>query len=141
MIWEHSCGAVVFTRIGGEYRFVLVREHNGHYGFPKGHMERGETQRETALREIREEVGLHPRLLRGFRTETEYTLNEKRGVMKRVTFFLGEYRDETIVPLREELLEAPLVTYDRAMELFDHEDNKRILREAMEFLTREKSAQ
>lgn len=45
---ERSCGAVVFTRIGGEPRYVLVRSLEGVYGFPKGHMEPGETPEETA---------------------------------------------------------------------------------------------
>ena len=45
---ERSCGAVVFTRTEEEPMYVLVRSHKGHYGFPKGHMETGETEEETA---------------------------------------------------------------------------------------------
>ena len=54
---EKSCGAVVYTEIGGKRRYLLVdsiRETN--CGFPKGHMEDGETKEETALREIEEET-------------------------------------------------------------------------------------
>ena len=66
MNYEYSCGAVVFTRIGGEPHYVLVRAKDqpmGCHGFPKGHMEAGETEEQTALREIYEEVGLRVRLL------------------------------------------------------------------------------
>ena len=71
---EESCGAVVFTCVSGERRYVLVRSREGIYGFPKGHREPGETPEETALREIREEVGLHVTLLPGFSAQDEYPL-------------------------------------------------------------------
>ena len=49
---EKSCGAVVI-RTGGEgRRYLLTRSKKGVWGFPKGHMEAGETEHETALREI-----------------------------------------------------------------------------------------
>ena len=65
MTWEKSCGAVVFTRENGQVKYLLVANLEGIYGFPKGHVEAGETEVETALREVREETGLtieNPRL-------------------------------------------------------------------------------
>ena len=79
MTYETSCGAVVFTRRGGEIFYVIIRSIEGYYGFPKGHMEGDETPEQTALREIREEVGLTPRLIDGFRTEEEHALPKKPG--------------------------------------------------------------
>ena len=57
---ERSCGAVLFTVRDGVPLYVLVQEN--YYGFPKGHMEAGETERKTAIREIREETGLEVKL-------------------------------------------------------------------------------
>ena len=94
MNYEYSCGAVVFTRMGGEPHYVLVRakdQPEGCHGFPKGHMEAGETEEQTALREIYEEVGLRVRLLPGFRAVTEYALPYPPDTRKRVVFFLAEY--------------------------------------------------
>ena len=59
---EYSCGAIVFTREGGGARYVIVRSLKGVSGFPKGHMEPGETeeqtaQREAAMRAIWDQVG------------------------------------------------------------------------------------
>ena len=136
MRYEKSCGAVVFTRMNGEIRYVLAQNPEGYYGFPKGHMEAGETETETALREIGEEVGLRPRLIPGFRTETEHSLPQKPGVIKRIVYFLAEYEDQEIIFQKEELLSAPLVSYEQAMELFVFDNNRRILTEAHAYLNK-----
>ena len=112
---EYSCGAIVFTRRDDGVRYVIIRSHKGVYGFPKGHKEPGETEEQTALREIREEVGLSPRLIPGFRVETAYPLPEKPGVTKHAAYFLAEYEDQVIVPQPEEVAEASLMTFDEAM--------------------------
>lgn len=134
MKWEYSCGAVVFTDLPEGRRYVLVRAKKGHYGFPKGHMEAGETEEQTALREIREEVGLHPEIIPGFRTQMVYPLPRKKDTWKRVVLFVARYQNEPIVPLASEVLSAPLVSFDEAMGLFTGEDFRRVLREAADFL-------
>ena len=133
MAFEKSCGAVVFTRVDGEIHYVLAKSLRGHYGFPKGHVEPGETEEETALREIREEVGLRPEILPGFRELSEYVL-PTTGVDKQVVFFLAEYRDQQIVHQKEELLGAELVTYRQAMAKLPYENDRRVLTAAENFL-------
>ncbi len=134
MTYERSCGAVVYTRTDGGVRYVLVRQKKGFYGFPKGHVEGGETETETALREIWEEVGLRPALIDGFRVEDEYPLPEKRDVIKKVVFFLAEYEGQEIHPQEEELLGARLADYDEAMALLSYESTKQVLKKAHDFL-------
>lgn len=134
MQYEKSCGAVVFTRVNGEIRYVLAQNLEGYFGFPKGHMEAGETEAETALREIHEEVGLQPRLIEGFRTEDEHPLPSKPGVIKQVVYFLAEYENQAISFQKEELMSAPLASYEEAMALFTFDSSKRILTEAHSFL-------
>ena len=131
---EESCGAVVFTCVGGEVRYVLVRSLEGIYGFPKGHCEPGETPEETALREIREETGLQVTLLPGFRAQDEHPIPQKPGTLKRITYFLATYADQTITPQQEELSGVGLYAYDEALRLFQFESSRRILAEAHEFL-------
>ena len=62
---ERSCGAVVYTERDGQRRYVLVK--GGYVGLPKGHMEKGESERETAVREIREETCVSTQIVPGFR--------------------------------------------------------------------------
>ena len=139
MNYEYSCGAVVFTRMGGEPHYVLVRakdQPEGCHGFPKGHMEAGETEEQTALREIYEEVGLRVRLLPGFRAVTEYALPYPPDTRKRVVFFLAEYEGQQTTVQESELAAITIAPWPQALELTEFADSKRILTEAHEFLSK-----
>jgi tRNA nucleotidyltransferase (CCA-adding enzyme) len=132
---EKSCGAVVFTRDGEDVKFVIIQSREGYYGFPKGHVENGETELETALREIREEAGLFVSIQEGFRTEDshEFVKHEEQR-LKYIVYFLAEYSDQVPIPQTEELNNIVLVDYETAMELFQFESSKRILTEAWDYL-------
>ena len=132
---EKSCGAVVFTRSGGEIRFVIVQEASGAYSFPKGHMEGDETETQTAAREIREETGLFTVFVPGFRETDEYDLSEKPGTHKQVVYFLCEFGNEALVPQPGEIKKILLLPYAEAMELFQYEGTRRVLAAAQAFLS------
>ena len=134
MIYEKSCGAVVFTRINNKVNYLLIRNLAGIYGFPKGHVEQGETEEQTALREVFEEVGLAVRLLPGFRCEDEYPIPQKENTIKQIVYFLGEYGNQSFAYQKEELTDALLLDYETAITLFQFESSKRILTEAHNFL-------
>ena len=131
---EKSCGAVVFTRCGEEIQYVIIRSVGGDYGFPKGHMESGETELETALREIREEVGIVPTIIDGFRMEVRYPLLRKPGVTKHVVFFLAEYAGQELCPQQSELSGAALMSYADALGVLPYAETANILTEADRFL-------
>lgn len=132
---EKSCGAVVFTRTDGEARYLLIRNMEGIYGFPKGHMEGDETEIETALREVKEETGIVVSLLPGFRTEDSHPIPGKPDTLKYIVYFLGFYENQTPEFQKDELTSAALYAYDEAMRLFQYESSKRILAEAAAFLS------
>lgn len=134
---EHSCGAVVFTRTNGHILFAVVQEQAGTYSFPKGHMENGETELETARREVFEETGLRPDFLPCFREEDEYDPAEKPGTRKRVTYFLAEFSDQPLVPGRGEIRQIQLLPFDQALLCFEHEGTRSVLTRAQAFLTRQ----
>ena len=134
MKMEKSCGGVVFTRHGDEIRYVIIRHRAGHCGFPKGHMEPGETEMQTALREIREEVGLSCALLEGFRRQDQYSLPKKPGTVKQVVYFLAEYEKQSLRPQPEEIAEVYLLSYEQAIKTLSFPEARRILTEADRFL-------
>ena len=133
---ETSCGAVVFTRTAGDVRFVIIRSKTGCFGFPKGHIEPGESEQQTAMREIKEETGLDVTLIDGFRTTEAYVWTRADGtkIDKHVVYFLAECRGQTPVPQETEIADIALLRYDEAMPVFQFDSSRRILTEANAFL-------
>ena len=134
MKFEKSCGAVIFTHRYGEIQYVVIEANNGDYGFPKGHMEAGEDEQTTALREIAEEVGLQPSIISGFRMEDSYPLPNKSGVTKKVVYFLAEFAGQTPRPQPEEICAVRLMSYEEAMQALTFPEAKKILTEADRFV-------
>ena len=131
---EHSAGAVVFTREAGEPRFVILSSVFGNPGFPKGHIEAGESDRDTALRETEEETGLRVRLLPGFRAVNVFPLPNKPNTWKQVIYYLGEYENQPLRPRAGEIAEARLLPYEAALSALRFENTRAVLREAKTFL-------
>lgn len=93
-IYEKSCGAIVYrTRDDGVIEYLVLYQHrSGTWSLPKGHIAAGETEEETALREVWEETGLKVSLQNGFRREMSYTVSAK--ALKHVVFFLARAQGE-----------------------------------------------
>lgn len=127
---EKSCGAIVFTREKGQVQYCVIRQTNGDFGFPKGHMEPGETEQETALREIFEEVGLGVTLVDGFREELYYPLLRRPGYTKNTVYFLAEFAGQAPHCQPEEVTDVALMPYEQAMDTLTFEDLKEVLKKA-----------
>jgi len=130
MTTEKSCGAVVFTRIRNKIFYVIIKHLNAHHGFPKGHMEPGENERATALREIYEETGLCVTLSEEFREEISYTLPGRTNTLKKAVYFLARFENQQINFDTNELESAELMTFDEAISVLEHNDLKHILQKA-----------
>ena len=87
MIYEKSCGAVIFTEADGVRLYLIELMKKGHCSICKGHVEKNETEHQTAEREILEETGLSVKFINGFRESIEYSPYE--GCIKTVIFFLA----------------------------------------------------
>ena len=131
-LYEKSCGAVVYTKDKLDIKFLLVRGPNNRVGFPKGHIERGETEFETALREIYEETSLNVMLKADFKEEYEYHING--FISKKVVYFLAEFniKDEYKIRDNKEIIEQRLISYEEARNLLRFSQDKEILRKAYE---------
>ena len=133
MIYEKSCGAVVFV-MHNECPFVLVEYMaRGHVSLPKGHMEEGETEEETAAREIREETNLTVRIDTVFRHEIAYS--PRPGVQKTVVFFLAAADGiEDLKPQLEEVSEIRLMGIADAIREMTYDADKEVLHHAASYI-------
>ncbi len=137
MTFEKSCGAVVFRndrRDGELKRYVLMIKHSvhSHHSFPKGHVEEGETELETAEREVFEETAVKIHISEKFRQPVYY--RPKPGVKKEVVYFLAFTRQTEIKPRPGEVAQVEWVSVERAGELLNHDNDKRVLAMAIEYI-------
>lgn len=131
--YERSCGAVVFRDIGGQKRFLLIKnKRSAHWGFPKGHVENTETDEETALREVLEETGLHITILPGFKAKSVYTIQGR--IDKTVMIFLATTSDTQTVIQPSEIEDYIWLEFDACLKTLNYENDKSILQRAKAFM-------
>ena len=129
---EFSAGAVVYSNNGGTLKYALVVERSGHCGFPKGHIEHGESEKETALREINEETGAVATIVGDFFREVEYSIGARKK--KHVSYFLAEISDSVTLVRGDDIRCVHFVPFDKALTLLSHENSKSILRDADRYI-------
>lgn len=132
-IYEKSAGAVVYTVSDDKIKYLLIKSQNGDVGFPKGHIEQGENEEATALREIYEETSIKAELMGDFKVKIEYTI--PNGKIKTVIYFTAVYSNQT--PKHNEGFEHNeymLLEYDAALNSLTFENTKKILTKANEFI-------
>ncbi len=133
MIKKKSYGAIVYRKYGSEVEFIAIKSKaNGYWGFPKGRMEKGENEKETARREVLEETGLNITFLDGFKTKIEYTLPE--GRIKEVIFFIGKISNRILNLQKDEIHEFKWLNYNNMLNLLTYENSKKALMEVNSFL-------
>ena len=136
LLYEKSCGAVVFCQKDNDIKYLLVCEHGGYWVFPKGHMEAGESEHETALREVKEETGLEVTFVDGFRVKDEHSLARegRPNTIKQTVYFLAKYENQAFVPQESEIAKIVLLDFESAMATLQIDSCKHILRQAHSFL-------
>lgn len=128
MKYEKSCGAVVFDG----NKVLIIQQVKGHWGFPKGHVEDGETEVQTAVREIKEETNLTVEIDESKRFVEHYSPEE--GIEKDVVFFIAKKIGGEIKVQEEEVKDTEWLTPREAMERLTYESSKNILRNIIETL-------
>ena len=129
---EKSCGAVVFRNKNNNIQVLLIRHLNGgHWAFPKGHVEKGETEEQTALREILEETGLAVELDNRYRQVVSYS--PKKDVVKNVVYFVATASsDAATVAQEEEISQIVWVDMHNAADYVSFDNDKKVLLGAIE---------
>ena len=132
MALEKSCGALIFNDDGGNRIYLLLHYAGGHWDFPKGHVEKGESEEQTARREIEEETGITAlEFVPSFRETVSYSFRHSTGepAEKEVAFFLARTNGKK-VRLSDEHIGFAWLPYEAARKKATFENAKGLLEKA-----------
>ncbi len=132
---EVSAGGIVFRRDpDGTPRFLLIKDSYQHWGFPKGHLEDGESPVVAATRETGEETGLTQVILHGpIRVIDWHFRFRGRYIHKFCHFFLYESPDGECTPQVDEGITAVRWEHlDRALDVLSYDNARGVLRRGAE---------
>ena len=135
---EKSCGAVIWRKTDQGHEYLLAQHGASHWSFPKGHVEKGESEAETAKREIQEETGLSVDLDTRFRQVVIYY--PKPGVIKDVVFFLATPVAGREHPQEGEIAQLGWFPYQQALPLVTFASDVEVLKAAERYLAGESDA-
>ena len=134
---ESSAGGVVYRLENETPLFLLIRDSYGNWGFPKGHLERGERADTAALREVMEETGLRSLQLVGSIGSIEWHFRFRGALIhKNCEFFLMESGSGDTRPQQSEgITDCRWTTAEEAQALIVYENARGVLRAARDMVT------
>jgi len=139
---ERSAGALIFRKEGGKRFYLLLHYQRGmrrqdpYWDFPKGHIEKGETEGKAMRREVFEETGIRDlELVPKFREVIKYFFKwEGETIFKMVVYYLGETKERE-VKISPEHIGYQWLPYKEAVEQSTFKNAKEIIKKAEEFLS------
>jgi bis(5'-nucleosidyl)-tetraphosphatase len=137
---EVSAGAVLHIMDENfEIKYLILNYSYGHWDFPKGNIELGETETETIKREVMEETGIEDiKIIEGFRQQISYKYRKKsKLVNKSVIYYLAETNSNKVM-LSFEHINFAWLNFNDALEKLSFDNSKRVLKNAKEFLSNTK---
>jgi 8-oxo-dGTP pyrophosphatase MutT (NUDIX family) len=122
---EISCGTITFYND----KVLLIKQNRGYIGFPKGHMEPGETEIDTAIRETKEETNIDVKIHKDKKNHISYVINDR--ISKDVVFFLAEPISFEIQKQDSEIEKTMWVDKSLVCEYLSYDDTKEVFLEAL----------
>ncbi len=124
---EKCCGCIIIEN----NKVLLVYEKNRNFwGFPKGHMEKAENEIETALREVKEEVGLDVEIID---KEKRYILNYiiRDEIDKTTVLYLAIPKNKEIVMQESEIEKVKWCDFEEALETLTFDNSKEVFKKVI----------
>ncbi len=142
---EKSAGAIIFRKTPNGIKYLLLFGDKIGWGFPKGHIDPGETPKETAIREIREETGIIiDQFIPNFEVYIQYDMKFdfsktppeplEKPYKKLCIYYLSEVKNKE-VQISHEHSKYVWATYKKAQSLLEF--NKDLLKKANRMISNE----
>ena len=126
---EKSCGCII---LNNKNQILLILQNAGHWGLPKGHVEEGETEEQTAIREVKEECNIDIEIISD--TYFTNTYSPKTNVIKDVHYFIAKATSTKIINQQIEVSEAKWVDIEDVMDVLTFDIDKEIFLKTMRAL-------
>jgi UDP-N-acetylglucosamine enolpyruvyl transferase/8-oxo-dGTP pyrophosphatase MutT (NUDIX family) len=114
-----KCAGMILFSIPDK-KLLLVQHKEGHWGFPKGKIEQGETELQAAYRELKEETGafwngiLNPKRVK---LSEEYLIQAEKGIRKSVVYFVAFTCDKKLNWNQTEIVSAKWLSLNEISQL------------------------
>lgn len=129
---EKSCGCIIVEK----GKVLLVKQTKGHWGFPKGHVEKGETEQETAIREVKEETNIDVEIISDIKYSQKYITD--KGNEKEVVYFLAKNIGGEIKNQECEVQDIKWIVLEEAIEKITYENTKELFRRVLKDINNKK---
>ena len=130
---SHSVGIILFRRSPRKLLYLVLKQHQRHWSFPKGHVEKGERLIDTAVRELKEETGIKKIdfIKKKILLRDEYSFrNGKSKINKIVDYYIAETAVEKVRIDGDEILNFKWLSFEKSVEKLTFSKSKRILKKA-----------
>ena len=132
---QTSAGIVVYRKRDNTVEYLILLYSKGHWDFPKGHLEAGETKEQAARRELKEETNLTADIASGFEESFSYRFMENgQLVEKTVYYFVGQAHDDTVT-LSHEHTDFKWLKPNAALKQLTYQNAKDLLKKVDVFLS------
>lgn len=122
MAYEKACGTIVIN----DGKVLVIKQKQGFWGFPKGHMEQGESEIQTAIRETKEETNLDVII----ENKTRFCLNyiiENKNINKEVVYYIAKVDGKiNIKPQIEEVNSIAWIDIDKVEAILTFDNLKEL---------------
>jgi 8-oxo-dGTP pyrophosphatase MutT (NUDIX family) len=140
---DKSIGIIVFLFKNNEIEFLLIKHEAGHWAFPKGHPDKGETPMQTAKRELFEETGvvnitlLSDKIL--LKDKYFFSGKNRELIKKVVDYYIAETEDEKVKIDEDEITDYRWCTYEEALKYLTHKETEILLTKAFNLINQYKN--
>ena len=139
---DEAFGIVPILPTNDVYQFLLIQHHAGHWGFPKGHADPGESALQAACREFVEETGISDyTVIEGVSFSEQYPFTRSgRKFEKTVIYFPAWVQSVTVHCQEKEIQAYVWADYEQAIARLSFDGAKQVLREVHHYLQRRDQA-
>ncbi|MBU1135987.1 MAG: NUDIX domain-containing protein [Nanoarchaeota archaeon] len=137
MKYEESAGVVIYCIDNEQTKFLLLK-YPSYWGFSKGLIEEGESEKETALRELEEETGIpNVEIIPNFEFRQNWFFKHQGNIIRKsAVYFLSKVENKFIdkIKLSPEHTDFKWLNFDNAIKKIEIKQNKEMLKKAYDFL-------